>query len=135
MRSGSQRGFSRAKISDVSSYPSIPDNLFLISLSEGMSRHLAVEWGPDGIRVNCVAPGAVKDTEGFRRLGKELQGSRICSFYLHLMQFSYHTILVSLEQKRALGCNCVDCYGDQKQFWHPKFQQKHPVFGKHVESF
>ena len=51
------------------------------------------------------------------------------------MQFSYHTILVSLEQKRALGCNCVDCYGDQKQFWHPKFQQKHPVFGKHVESF
>lgn len=36
---------------------------------EGMSRHLAVEWGPDGVRVNCVAPGAVKDTEGFRRLG------------------------------------------------------------------
>ncbi|CAH3039527.1 unnamed protein product [Pocillopora meandrina] len=34
---------------------------------EGMSRHLAVEWGPDGIRVNCVAPGAVKDTEGFCR--------------------------------------------------------------------
>ncbi|CAH3039505.1 unnamed protein product [Pocillopora meandrina] len=36
---------------------------------EGMSRHLAVEWGPDGVRVNCVAPGAVKDTEGFCRLG------------------------------------------------------------------
>ncbi|CAH3168709.1 unnamed protein product [Pocillopora meandrina] len=32
---------------------------------EGMSRHLAVEWGPDGIRVDYVAPGAVKDTEGF----------------------------------------------------------------------
>ncbi|XP_078346912.1 peroxisomal 2,4-dienoyl-CoA reductase [(3E)-enoyl-CoA-producing]-like [Oculina patagonica] len=36
---------------------------------EGMMRHLAVEWGPDGVRVNCVSPGAVKDTEGFRRLG------------------------------------------------------------------
>ena len=35
----------------------------------GMMRHLAVEWGPDGVRVNCVSPGAVKDTEGFRRLG------------------------------------------------------------------
>ena len=135
MRSGSQRGFSRAKISDVFSYPLIPDNLFLISLSEGMSRHLAVEWGPDGIRVDYVAPGAVKDIEGFCRQGKELQGSRICSFYLHRMQFSYHTILVSLEQKRALGCKCVDCYGDQKQFWHPKFQKKHSVFGRHVESF
>ena len=73
MRSGSQRGFSRAKISDVFSYPLIPDNLFRICLSEGMSRHLAVEWGPDGVRVNCVAPGAVKDTEGFCRLGNKLQ--------------------------------------------------------------
>ena len=54
-----------------------------------MSRHLAVEWGPDGVRVNCVAPGAVKDTEGFRRLGNKLQritvGNRICIFYLHLI--------------------------------------------------
>ena len=89
MRSGSQRGFSRAKISDVFSYPLIPDDLCLISLSESMSRHLAVEWGPDGVRVNCVAPGAVKDTEGFRRLGNKLQritvGNRICIFYLHLI--------------------------------------------------
>lgn len=36
---------------------------------EGMMRHLAVEWGPDGVRINCVSPGAVADTEGFRRLG------------------------------------------------------------------
>ena len=99
MRSVSQRGFSRAKISDVFSYPSISDNLFPISLSEGMSRCLAVEWGPDGIRVDYVAPGAVKDTEGFCRQGKELQGKRICTFYLHLMQFSYHIIFIGLEQE------------------------------------
>ena len=35
-----------------------------VSLLEGMTRHLAVEWGPDG-----VSPGAVADTEGFRKLG------------------------------------------------------------------
>nr|XP_058971481.1 peroxisomal 2,4-dienoyl-CoA reductase [(3E)-enoyl-CoA-producing]-like [Pocillopora verrucosa] len=51
---------------------------------EGMSRHLAVEWGPDGIRVNCVAPGAVKDTEGFRRLeGKHLPPNFIENLYLY----------------------------------------------------
>ena len=32
-------------------------------------KHLAVEWGPDDVRVNCVSPGAVKDTEDFQRLG------------------------------------------------------------------
>ena len=31
----------------------------------GLSRSVAVEWAPLGIRVNCVAPGAIK-TEGWR---------------------------------------------------------------------
>jgi len=34
-----------------------------------MSKTLAVEWGKKyGIRVNCIAPGAIDDTEGVRRL-------------------------------------------------------------------
>ena len=44
-------------------------SLRFVLFLEGMMKHLAVEWGPDGVRVNCVSPGAVKDTEGFRRLG------------------------------------------------------------------
>ena len=35
-----------------------------------MTRHLAVEWGPQNIRVNSLAPGPISGTEGFRRLGK-----------------------------------------------------------------
>jgi NAD(P)-dependent dehydrogenase (short-subunit alcohol dehydrogenase family) len=33
----------------------------------GLARSLAVEWGPAGIRVNCLAPGIVK-TEFARAL-------------------------------------------------------------------
>jgi peroxisomal 2,4-dienoyl-CoA reductase len=35
---------------------------------DAMARHMAVEWGPLGIRVNCIAPGPIDDTEGMSRL-------------------------------------------------------------------
>ncbi len=33
-----------------------------------LTRTLALEWGAEGVRVNSIAPGAVDDTEGMRRL-------------------------------------------------------------------
>jgi len=35
---------------------------------DALTRTLAVEWGPYGIRVNGIAPGPTEDTEGVRRL-------------------------------------------------------------------
>lgn len=41
-----------------------------------MTRHLAVEWGPQNIRVNSLAPGPISGTEGFLRLSKALREPR-----------------------------------------------------------
>ena len=35
---------------------------------DALTRNLAVEWGPYGIRVNGIAPGAIDGTEGVERL-------------------------------------------------------------------
>lgn len=36
---------------------------------DAMTRHLAVEWGPQNIRINSIAPGPIEGTEGMSKLG------------------------------------------------------------------
>jgi 2,4-dienoyl-CoA reductase [(3E)-enoyl-CoA-producing], peroxisomal len=44
---------------------------------DSLTRTLAVEWGPLGIRVNGIAPGPVDGTEGVRRLTSEQSRARL----------------------------------------------------------
>uniref|UniRef100_A0A494BAS6 Peroxisomal 2,4-dienoyl-CoA reductase [(3E)-enoyl-CoA-producing] n=2 Tax=Mus musculus TaxID=10090 RepID=A0A494BAS6_MOUSE len=47
---------------------------------DAMTRHLAVEWGPQNIRVNSLAPGAISGTEGLRRLRGSNASSKLKHF-------------------------------------------------------
>jgi len=38
---------------------------------DSLMRHLAIEWGPLGIRSNAIVPGAIEDTEGMKRLAAQ----------------------------------------------------------------
>lgn len=46
-----------------------------------LTRVLAMEWGPEGIRINSIVPGPVGDTEGVRRLAPtpEAQAKMVAS--------------------------------------------------------
>lgn len=44
---------------------------------DSLTRTLAVEWARLGIRVNAIAPGAIGDTEGMRRLAPGEVGRRV----------------------------------------------------------
>ena len=41
-----------------------------LRFSDALTKHMAVEWGPQNIRVVGLAPGPIAETEGMRKLGK-----------------------------------------------------------------
>lgn len=66
-----ERGGSIVNISATLHYGGTPLQVHAAAAKaavDAMTRTLAVEWGPAGVRVNAIAPGPIDDTEGVARL-------------------------------------------------------------------
>ena len=64
-------GASVINISAPQAYLAMPMQSHVCAAKAGVdmiTRTLALEWGPMGIRINSIAPGPIADTEGMRRL-------------------------------------------------------------------
>ena len=64
-------GASIISISAMQAFTPMPLQSHVCAAKAGvdmLTKCLAIEWGPEGVRVNSIAPGAVDDTEGMKRL-------------------------------------------------------------------
>jgi len=64
-------GASIINISATQAFTPMPMQAHVCAAKAGvdmLTKCLAIEWGAEGVRVNSIAPGAVDDTEGMRRL-------------------------------------------------------------------
>lgn len=80
-------------------------------------RSLAIEWGPAGVRLNCVTPGPVDGTEGMKRLAPTEEGRAKLAELLPLQRWAQRDeiadlcLFLSSDAARYMTGSIVNCDG------------------------
>ncbi len=85
-----------------------------------LTKCLAMEWGPEGIRVNAISPGPIADTEGMRRLAATPEAE--AAFTARLALRTYGTkqdvadtaLFLASDNARYITGTIIDCDGGCK---------------------
>jgi NAD(P)-dependent dehydrogenase (short-subunit alcohol dehydrogenase family) len=82
-----------------------------------LTKCLAMEWGPDGVRVNAISPGPIADTEGMRRLAPSPENEARLKARIPLRDYGTKQDIADLalflcsDQARYITGSIVECDG------------------------
>jgi NAD(P)-dependent dehydrogenase (short-subunit alcohol dehydrogenase family) len=82
-----------------------------------LTKCLAMEWGPAGVRVNAISPGPIADTEGMARLAPTPEIEALIKSRLALRDYGTKTdiadtaLFLSTDNAKYITGTIVDCDG------------------------
>src|SRR5436190_8903170 len=115
-------GASIINISAMQAFTPMPLQAHVCAAKAGvdmLTKCLAIEWGAEGVRVNSIAPGAVDDTEGMRRLAPTPEIRKQLTRAIPLQRFATKdeiadvAVFLSSDAARFITGAVVVCDGGQ----------------------
>lgn len=85
-----------------------------------LTKCLAMEWGPAGVRVNAISPGPIADTEGMARLAPTPEAEKAVKSRLALRDYGTKTdiaetaLFLSSDNGAYITGTIIDCDGGSK---------------------